>query len=416
MLRKLIATNSDVAKCLIISALIGFVYSGIIVVVFNLYLLRLGYDTRFIGIANGCMPIAFALSGIVAGILGSRWGSRKTITTALVLLVLGVCLIPLTENLDPKNRDIAIIFLRILSGTGFSFFLVNIYPYLVAATTAKERVFIFSLQAATGPAAGFSGAAIAGFLPSIIAKTMEVDISSPLPFALMLVFSGLILIPAIPVVLTTRERLKATGKPSYKRNTATIKPITLIIFFLCISAFLRTAGESTTQSFFNVYLELILNETPRRIGLIMATGQLIALPAALFAPIIANHTGKINGVVLSTFLTGAGLILTTLTQHWTIAALGYALTISARIVVQTLAAVVQMEIVPTEFRGITSGSIALTGGIGFGSMSLLGGYLIPLINFRGLYLFGGALAWSASAIFWLYFHHPRGNYQQREQS
>ena len=114
-LQALTSANSDVLNYLLMASLIAFSYFGLIVVVFNLYLLRLGYDTRFIGVANGCMPIAFALSGIISGILGRKLGSRRTTATALVFAILGVSLLPLSEYLTADYREIVIILLRIIS-------------------------------------------------------------------------------------------------------------------------------------------------------------------------------------------------------------------------------------------------------------------------------------------------------------
>ena len=76
ILRTIKSANSDALKYILMTGIIGLSYFGIVTVVFNLYLLRLGYDTRFIGLTNACMPIAFALSGIISGILGRKWGSK----------------------------------------------------------------------------------------------------------------------------------------------------------------------------------------------------------------------------------------------------------------------------------------------------------------------------------------------------
>ena len=410
ILRTIKSANSDVLKYIILTGLIGFSYFGLVVVLFNLYLLRLGYDTRFIGVANACMPTAFALTGIVSGILGRKWGNKRTSALAILFLILGVSLLPLTEYLASEIQQSAIISLRMLSGMGFSLFYINLLPYIVAATTPKERVLIFSLQTATGPAAGVLGALFASFLPSIIAKILRTEITSPLPFAYLLIFSGIILIPAIPMILTTRERLKKNTPETPERQINSLQPIIIIILFLCLSATLRTAGMEVTQSFFNVYLEIVLNELPQRIGLIMAAGQLTAIPAALLSSYFVKYLGKVNGIVLATFLTGIGLVATIVSPHWLVAALGYAITVGSRTIVWTLLSVVQMEIVPPEIRGITSGSVGLCAGLGFGSMALIGGYLIPILGFGNLYLIGAALSVLSAFIFWIYFRHPRGEY------
>ena len=53
--------NRDVRLYLISAALIGFTFLGIYAVLFNLYLLRLGYGPEFIGTVNGVSQLGFAL-------------------------------------------------------------------------------------------------------------------------------------------------------------------------------------------------------------------------------------------------------------------------------------------------------------------------------------------------------------------
>ena len=103
-------------------------------------------------------------------------------------------------------------------------------------------------------------------------------------------------------------------------------------------------------------------------------------------------------------------------ENWQIATLGYAIAVCARTILWTLFAVVQMEIVPPPIRGITAGSVALSSGLGFGSMALLGGYLIPIIGFKALFLISAGLCSISAAVFWQYFHKPRGKYCEEDIS
>ena len=50
---------------------------GIFSVLFNLYLLRLGYGPRFVGLVSGAAMLTLALGSLPAGALGRRWGSRR---------------------------------------------------------------------------------------------------------------------------------------------------------------------------------------------------------------------------------------------------------------------------------------------------------------------------------------------------
>ena len=403
MLQTLKSTNRDVIKYLILSVAVGFSLFGIIMVAFNLYLLRMNYDTRFIGIANSCAPISFALTGILAGILGRSWGSRKTTATAFICLSLSVILIPATQFLSPENAKIAIIILRILTGSGISLFFVTSEPYMVSATTPENRVFIFSLGTGVRPAAAFFGALLAGFIPDKIAGFIGTDISSPLPFSYLLAFAGVILIPFIPIALSTKERLKIERSRTAKPQSTSVKPIAVTLLILCLSLMLRSSGESTALAFFNVFLEVVLTEPPWKIGIIMGFGQLIALPAALLSPFLTKKTGKVNATIIAILGMAIGLFIIMIAQDWLLAGLGYGLTNAALTMAIALGSVVHMETIPRKFRSISSGFFALAGGIGYGGMSFLGGFLIPNIGFTGLYLIGFSGCIVSAVIFLGYF-------------
>ena len=69
--------SRDVRLYLMANALFGFVlFGGIYPLLYNLYLLRLGYNTQFVGLANATGALCFALSSLPSGMLGGRWGSR----------------------------------------------------------------------------------------------------------------------------------------------------------------------------------------------------------------------------------------------------------------------------------------------------------------------------------------------------
>ena len=60
----------DVRLYLITAALVGFCWQGIYVVLFNLYLLRLGYGPEFVGLVGAVGLLAYAVLSLPAGALG----------------------------------------------------------------------------------------------------------------------------------------------------------------------------------------------------------------------------------------------------------------------------------------------------------------------------------------------------------
>lgn len=419
----LLQFHADVYRYLIAAGLVGFSYFGFVSVLLNLFLLRLGYGTDFIGLVNGSTALAFALSSLPAGALGARIGMRRAAMTGMGFLAAGVTLVPFAALLPAgQARDVSIIAMRLLSGIGFSLYMVNAYPHLVAATTARDRPYAFAALAALPPVAGFAGSLLAGALPEWIAALLNQTTADPAPFAVVLVFAGLLLLPAPRIVAGTQDREPSRPRRSRaERRRAAADgarradgALYLLIFFLGLTGLMRVAGEGAARSFFNVYLELDLGASTSRIGLLLAFGQLAAGPAALCAPALTRRAGKVPVIVITTALTAGSLVLTALVPHWAAAGIGFTLVVGLRSITQSVSSVVHMEIVPASRRALTSGVVSMSMGLGFTSMSLGGGYLIPVMGFSGLFLLAAAVTAGSAVLFWHYFRVPRGEYRTPE--
>ena len=89
---------------LLVSVLTTISYVGIYVMLFNLYLLRLGYGLELIGLINAAAQLGVAAFSIPAGMLGRRWGSRRMIIAGLTVATAGLALVPLVEFLPVPWR------------------------------------------------------------------------------------------------------------------------------------------------------------------------------------------------------------------------------------------------------------------------------------------------------------------------
>ena len=414
------AFHPDVYQYLFAVSIVGFSYFGFVSVLLNLYLLRLGYGTDFIGLVNGSIAFAFAASSLPAGALGSRLGMRRTAAIGMGLLTVGMTFVPVAGSiLSGTPRDVGILAMRVLSGMGFACYMVNSYPYLVAATESRERTYAFAIMSGLPPLTGFAGSLVSGVLPGWIAPLLGRDLSHPEPFAVALVLAGMILLPTVFAVGRASDREPARRRPPRSERLRSAGggrraegALYLLIFLLAFAGLLRSAGEGAARSFFNVYLEQDLGASPARIGLLLAVGQVAAGPAALVAPALAARAGKVPVIVVTGVVTAAGMLILATIPHWVAAGLGFTLVIGMRAVTQSVSSVLHMEIVPAGRRTLTSGLVAMALGLGFMSISFGGGYLIPAIGFPGLHLLAAAITVLGAAIFWLYFRVPRGEYRQ----
>ena len=395
--------NRDIRLYLFASGLVGFcLFSGIYSLLFNLYLLRLGYGPAFVGQVNAVGGLAFALSSLPSSFLGSRWGNRRTMILGLSLAIVGHALLSQAEFVPKIHQQSFILSTNSLGLLGISLYIVNGYPYLMEVSSAAQRHHVFSLQAALFPLAGFAGSLVGGFLPGGFAGLLQLSLDHPTPYRHTLLVASLLLTPGVFVLV-------ATGQQTRERHEDTptdASPLPLkLILLLSFIAFLYTAGEGAVRTFLNVYLDDALNASTALIGTLAASGQLLAIPAALMMPFLVRRFGStrtFNGAVLCSALI---LVPLALIPHWGIAGLCLMGTMCLAGIRRPAFTVFQQEMMPLRWRTAMAGAAATMTGFGYAGVSLGGGYMIEAVGYRALFLMAGCLTASGAATFWLCFRH-----------
>lgn len=408
-LRTLRRYNHDVRMYLLTAALIGFSYFGVLTVLLNLYLLRLGYGTEFIGLAGASSALAFALCSAPAGALGSRFGYRRVVIAGLMCLALATITLPLAEFLPHPWAPIGIVLARLCSGLGFALYFVNSSPYLIGVTTPAERNEVFSWQVALPPIVGFAGNLAGGLLPTLFATGLGLTLNDPAPYRYPLLLTGLLLVLGIRWLLTTSEL--APLATSSAQADGGVAPW-LLIALLALTGLLRTTGEGASRSFFNVYLDTRLGVSTAWIGMLIALCQVLGGTATMFAPALIQRVGKVATATGATAGMAVSLLLMALLPHWAGASLGFMGAIALISIANAVITIFQMEVVAPRWRGLTSGLTNAATGIGFASMSFSGGYLIPVVGYGGVFMLSATLVLSSALIFGFYFRVPRGEEAQ----
>lgn len=389
--------SRDVRIFLITAVLIGFtVFGGIYSLLLNLYLLRLGYGPEFVGAINATGLLALALLSLPAGSLGGRWGVRRAMILGLSLCVVGYGSLPLAEWIPAAARGGWLIATYTIAHLGLTLYLVNSNPYLMASTTPRERNHVFSVQSALWPMAGFAGSLIGGLLPGIFAAGFGVTLDSPLPYRYPLLIAALLLIPAVGVVLRTRE-IEATDEMNGSQPRGSMPLAT--IGLLAMVGFLRVGGEGIGRTFFNVYMDDGLGIATAQIGGLLAAAQLLAVPAALFTPLLAARWGNARVLLWGTAAVALSLLPLALIPHWIAAAAGFISMIALVSVTRPVFIVYTQEAVARPWWSAMSGATTMTVGFSWGVTALGGGFMIASVGYSGLFLTGALLTAAGALLF-----------------
>ena len=391
----------DILLYLTAIGLVGFtIDGGIYSVVYNLYVLRLGYGPDFVGLLASVSLVAFTVASAPAGVLGSRWGSRRSMLLGLGLMTGTAILMPLAAMVPATAVSAWLLGLYSLQMVGLAFFFVNGPPYLTAVAPPALRERAFSYQVALWSFAAFVGSLLGGFLPGLLAARLGLTLSAPLPYAVPLGVAAMGLAVACVAMFAASD---VTLRPSGPKSEAAVAFPLMVIVVLGVVRFLQAGAVGTTIPFFNVYMDSALHTPTVTIGIVTALGRLLAVPTALLAPMLARRWGNANTVTWGSLGLSLAVLPMIFIPDWIAASLGFVGVTSLSSVRYAAFLVYAMDIVPPERRGLLSGVSETSAGVSFAFTAYLGGQMITRLGYPPLFAFGAVMGLVGTALFWPYF-------------
>jgi predicted MFS family arabinose efflux permease len=306
-----------------------------------------------------------------------------------------MALLPVTEHTPVWAQDLWPFVSQIVLTIGWSMFNVNLVPALTTATTIHDRHSAFALSSAVRGIGTFAGTMAGGMLPGLLASATGQTLHAPAPYRFALwVGAALGLAGALPLVFVRKSSNKTLREPITVARSFPVAPI----LFMAGYVYLRHAGWATCQAFFNAYLDSDLDLTASSIGLITGFGQILAIFASLITPRMAARRGHGWVLLVTTLGTAVSLLPLSLSASWVAASLGQIGILVLSAVWIPALQVFQMELVDERWRSIAYGAVSMAMGLGYGSTSLAGGYIISSWGYRRLFSVGIALSLAASAV------------------
>lgn len=392
--------NRDVRLFMVSAVVSGICYMGLYFLLINLYLLRLGYEIEFIGVFVSTGAFSFAVFSLPAGVAGRRFGSRRPMIFGMLVLMLGLGMLALSAWVPADLRSGWLIFFCALRELGNAFYMVNSNPYLMGATSAEERDYAFSLRAILTPVAGFFGTLIGGFLPRLSQLYFDWSADDPLNYMAPLLIASLLLLPGIISLWAMRE----IAVEEWSADDAPSGMLPLGPFFsIAIVSALFIVAASAGQSFYHVYMDVVLASSPQLIGAIAACGQLLTAALMLVAPILMGRWGHARVFVLMGLCMGLSLLPMALVSHWLAVGLSVVAVVVLMNFSSTALTVFHQQLVPPGWRPAMSGVSLMAMGIGWGIVSSGGGYFVAAWGWQLFFLLASGGTILGVGVFWMRF-------------
>ncbi len=376
-----------------------FIY-GTWEVLFNLYLLAIGFDATFIGLRLIIGGVAGAFAALPAGIISDRIGRKASFITGDG----GNAAFSLIEitSVTPAVLLVTPVFRRIF-GTLHD---ITEPPFMAENSKPPERVHLFSVAYGTRTVAATLGALVVAAFPLVTATIAQKVYYYRIAVAIGIVGWFLSLIPALLLKEAVKGKTPARkGSPVSLRNLQSRDTVKKLI----VADGLISFGAGLALPFLNVYFKRGLSANEYYIGVTFALGSLFLAAAAFLAPLASNRLGKVGAVFVARTLSVPFILLLAYTA--TNASLpGIVLVASFAFIGRTtlmnmsgpVADAFRMELLLPSERATVVGLESATGQLLTGAASFLGGVLISSGDFASPF-FAMALLYLSSNLVYLTF-------------
>ena len=384
---------------------------GIYTVIFNLFMLRLGFGPEWVGTINAAGMLAFALASLPVGRLGERWSYRRMVMVGTALCVAGSLIAVCAEFVLPAAQIALMLVAVILVFTGLASFFVNMVPYMVAFTDDGSRTSAFAVQSAIGGLFAFVGSLIGGNLPSLVARLSGSSLQTPLPYRFTLLLVPLLLLIALrlgyvmrdpPPVHNTDAPLNPIDPTNPTRAQNTTKSVFLLIAFFAFIRFMQVAFLGSTSTFFNVFLDRELVASTANIGLIQATTRLLGIPVSLIMPALSKKFGDVGVCIAASLMVACCALPIAFAPAWWVAGIGYIVVGVCTTLRYSTFMVFSMARTPAHLRGSCNGAQEMLAGLSFALVAQIGGALIAPLGYRFVFLSTAAITALGTFILWVY--------------
>lgn len=267
--------------------------AGVFALLFNLYLLALGYREDVIGLAAGLNTLGQGLAALAAGRLVLRLGAPRTMALALA------CFTAVSAGQAVATGRVAIALLALGVGAATSWLTIPVMPYLSEQISREAHADAAALTFAVQNLSVTVGTLLGGLLPAGLALAgLSLVARDRLALLIGVGVGALGLLPLLGV-------LGRAGLPRRARGTAVIGPeldatprrVRRTVWGYAGAAALLSVGAGAFMPFVNVYLDR-LGASQGEIGAILAATGAVGAALGLLAPAVARRMGSLRAATV----------------------------------------------------------------------------------------------------------------------
>ncbi|MCG2783795.1 MAG: MFS transporter [Anaerolineae bacterium] len=281
------------ARLYLASAILTGAALGIYRLLFNFYVLSLGFDENLLGQLITITSLSALVTALPMGYLADMLGRKNSFLLGGGVVAGSVAAMLLWPSVPMFYA------MNVLMGMAQGLQMVTMAPFLLENSGEEERTYLFSLSSGLQMAAAFVGNSIGGYLPGWIATQQGVSETSSVAYAGALgIISVIALLGLIPLFWLRTPVLKKSERAFFAPLAyARQHPVTLTK--LLAPMLVTSIGAGLFMPFMNVFFRVAHGQPDPVIGNVLAWGALAMGIGLVIAPPLADRYGKAELVVIT---------------------------------------------------------------------------------------------------------------------
>lgn len=385
-------------------------------VIFNIYLRQLGYSKLFVGVFTTFNVLASAAIALPAALLTRKLGFKRTFIIAMTVTA-ATCLGQVLFS-----SALPLLVFSTVRGAAQTLQGIAQAPFLTENSRPRERVHLFSINAASGNLASMVGNSFGGLIPMLLLERfggIGLVETTALRYALLIAALGQF-VSLIPLRLLREVDFSASKFKLYAGFAEILKGVrNRRVRQLAVVDALIGLGAGLIVPFFTIFLTEELHATTDQTGLIMAGSDVILIFATLISPFLVRLFGKVRSVVGSQLLSVPMLLTIAYAPYIWVATGAYWLRNALMNMSSPISGTFMMEVVPPPDRELTASLTSMVNNLGRAVSAVVGGYMMDRYGNTSPYMITALLYTAACVYYFVCFRpldpHHFGHRSQRNQ-
>jgi MFS family permease len=388
------------ARLYLINVMLAGAAFGVFRLLFNFYVLSLGYDESLLGQLITTNNLSALIVALPIGYLADRLGRKWSLLLSGIVTSLSVVAMVLWPSVGLFYG------MNVLLGMAQSLGAVTTAPFLMENSGEEERTYLFSFSFGLQMLAGFVGNWLGGYLPAWLGSWQGADATSSAAYGWALgAVSVLAMLGLVPLF-----GLRRMFKGGEKEARTMFAPISYfwkarsLLGRLILPLLLTSLGAGMVMPFMNVFFRTVHHQSDGMIGTLFAWGSLAMGLGMLIAPPLAERYGKIQVVVVTQALSIPFLIILGYSPWFWLSAGAYYVRVGLMNMSNPVYQTFVMEHVDPESRATVASLTSMAWNFGWafspsvsGALQVGSGFGLPYLITIVCYIFAVALYWQ---FFW----------------